>query len=158
MPNGGKTTQVEQAAQLDIVQMLQSLNHEFGEDLLLRSAVWLTLRESKASFIIEGEGKQTKRIERFAQVIAQRTGKGDLPITDSEITQLQQAILGEKTALPQLGIRKSPVFIGQIEQRTFTPIVHYIAPPFEQVVNMLAGLQSFLMLRKGNLLLCEQRC
>ena len=144
-----KTTQVEQAAQLDIVQMLQSLNHEFGEDLLLRSAVWLTLRESKASFIIEGEGKQTKRIERFAQVIAQRTGKGDLPITDSELTQLQQAILGEKTALPQLGIRKSPVFIGQIEQRTFTPIVHYIAPPFEQVVNMLAGLQSFFDVTQG---------
>ena len=144
-----KTPQVEQAAQLDIVQMLQSLNHEFGEDLLLRSAVWLTLRESKASFIIEGEGKQTKRIERFAQVIAQRTGKGDLPITDSELTQLQQAILGEKTALPQLGIRKSPVFIGQIEQRTFTPIVHYIAPPFEQVVNMLAGLQSFFDVTQG---------
>ncbi|ECF7008302.1 cell filamentation protein Fic, partial [Salmonella enterica subsp. enterica] len=39
--------------------------------------------------------------------------------------------------------------IGQIEQRTFTPIVHYIAPPFEQVVNMLAGLQSFFDVTQG---------
>lgn len=144
-----KTPQFMQASSLDIIGLLQSLNHEFGEDLLMRSAVWLTLRESKASFTIEGEGKQIERIERFAQVIAQQTGKGELPLTQDRLVQLQQAILGEKTVLSKFGIRQSPVFIGQIEQRTFTPIVHYIAPPFEQVATKLSGLQDFMQLTQG---------
>lgn len=144
-----KTASYHQAVQLDIADMMQALNHEFGEDLLMRSAVWLTLRESKASFSLEGEGRQTKRIERFAQVIATQTGKGELALTDNALAKLQQAILGDNTVLPQLGIRQSPVFIGQVDQRTFTPIVHYIAPPFHQVPAKLAGLQVFFDLTQG---------
>ncbi|WP_413500925.1 hypothetical protein [Psychrobacter maritimus] len=44
----------------------------------MRASVWMTLRESKVSFTIEGEGKELERIERFADVMARRTGKGEL--------------------------------------------------------------------------------
>src|SRR3546814_19295329 len=65
---------------LDVPQLFQNLTNEFGEDLLQRAAVWMTLRESKASFAIEGEADRASRIERFADVIARseerRVGKG----------------------------------------------------------------------------------
>jgi hypothetical protein len=32
---------------LDVPQLLRTLALEFGEDVLMRSAVWMTLRESK---------------------------------------------------------------------------------------------------------------
>lgn len=139
-----KTPSFQQALQLDIATMVQALNEEFGEDLLMRSAVWITLRESKASFIIEGEGKHIKRIERFAQVIATQTGQGDVPITAEALAKLQQAILGEQVAIGQFGLRQSPVFVGQVSQRDFTSIIHYIAPPFEKVADMLHGLNQFI--------------
>mgnify|MGYP006138521355 CR=1 FL=1 len=40
-----------------------------GEDLLMKSAVWMTLRESRSSFEIEGEADKADRIQRFAGVL-----------------------------------------------------------------------------------------
>lgn len=85
-----KTAPLTQAASLDVAQLLANLTDEIGEDLLMRSSVWLTLRESKASFKIEGEAKHTSRIARFADVIAHQTGKGDLLINEDALRLLQQ--------------------------------------------------------------------
>lgn len=85
-----KTAPLTQAASLDVAQLLANLTDEFGEDLLMRSSVWLTLRESKASFKIEGEAKHTSRIARFADVIAHQTGNGDLLINEDALRLLQQ--------------------------------------------------------------------
>lgn len=144
-----KTAPLATAFSLDIAQLIQHLTDTFGEDLLMRSSVWITLRESKASFTIEGEGKQTKRIERFAQVMATQLGEGDIPLDNSSLTALQQAILGDRVAIHQFGLRQSSVFVGQVSQRDFKPIVHYIAPPFEQVGAMLAGLRHFIEVTQG---------
>lgn len=144
-----KTARLATAFTLDIAQMIQQLTDTFGEDLLMRSSVWITLRESKASFTIEGEGKHTKRIERFAQVMATQLGEGDIPLDNPSLTALQQAILGDSVAIHQSGLRQSPVFVGQVSQRDFKPIVHYIAPPFEQVAAMLAGLRRFIEVTQG---------
>ncbi|WP_150538603.1 Fic family protein [Actinobacillus vicugnae] len=129
------------SASLDIRALLNELVTEFGEDLLLRSSVWLTLRESKASFAIEGEGNQVSRIERFADVIARHTGKGNLPLTQIKLAHLQQDILGESKAIQHYGIRQSPVFVGQTYR--FKEIVHYIAPPFDTLEQKLSGILQF---------------
>src|SRR3546814_14207312 len=85
-----------------------------SSDLLLqRAAVWMTLRESKASFAIEGEADRASRIERFADVIARRTGHGDSPLSDTALAQLQGEILGRRTTLTHFGLRQSPVFVGE---------------------------------------------
>lgn len=136
-----KTPKLTQSANLDIPQLLTKLTDEFGEALLLRSSVWLTLRESKASFKIEGEGNQTSRIARFADVIGSQTGKGELPVNESALRLLQQAILGESVAIKQYGLRQSPVFVGQTYH--FKEVVHYIAPSYPMLKDKLAGLQAF---------------
>src|SRR3546814_16583330 len=103
---------------LDVPQLFQNLTNEFGEDLLQRAAVWMTLRESKASFAIEGEADRASRLERFADVIARRTGHGDSPLSDTALAQLQGEILGRRTTLPHFGLRQSPVFVGANVERT----------------------------------------
>jgi len=47
-----KTTAIIAAGELDVRGLLADLMAEFGEDLLMRAATWITLRESKASFAI----------------------------------------------------------------------------------------------------------
>jgi hypothetical protein len=137
-----KNDEVVRASDLDVRALYDVLSAEFGEDLLIRAAVWMTLRESRASFAIEGEADQTSRVKRFADVMARRTGQGDFPLTDKLLATLQKEILGTKSTVTHFGLRQSPVFVGEV--LNFQEIVHYVAPPAEDMVDMLAGLQTFL--------------
>ena len=136
-----------QAAALDVSALFKDLVAEFGEDLLMRAAAWLTLRESRSSFAIEGEADKATRIQRFADVMARRTGQGGVPLDDAALALLQREILGEKTVIGRFGLRQSPVFIGETSR--YQNLVHYVAPPAEDLVPMLDGLRSFLVKTAG---------
>ena len=137
-----KTPDLQQAMELDVPQLLGELVLEFGEEVLMRSAVWMTLRESKASFAIEGEGDQLDRVQRFADVLARRTGQGVWPLDESALAQLQSEILGARTSLQRFGLRQSPVFVGEVVR--YQEVVHYVAPPAQDMLAMLNGLITFL--------------
>ena len=136
------------ALDLDVRGLIHDLEVEFGTDLLMRSAVWMTLRESRSSFALEGEADKTDRIKRFADVLARRTGQGvHPPLDDAALAALQREILGQRTTVRRFGLRQSPVFVG--ESVRYQEIVHYIAPPGEDLAAMLAGLQVFLDRTQG---------
>lgn len=118
---------------------LDQLGVEYGEDTLIRSAVWLTIKESKSSFAIEHEQQQVDRIQRFAAVMELRCGNGKPPLAPQQLTDLQSAILGPKAL--SYGMRSSPVFVGQTVG--FQNVVNYLAPHWEQASGMLQGLQQF---------------
>ncbi len=142
-----RTEALEAAAALDIRRLFEQLTAEFGEDLLLRAAVWMTLRESKASFAIEGEADRAGRVQRFADVMARRTGQGEPPLSDAALAQLQREILGDRTTIVRFGVRQSPVFVGQTLR--FQEVVHYVAPEPDEVEAMLDGLRVFLDRTQG---------
>lgn len=137
-----RTSQCEQSMGLDVPALLADLTEEFGEELLMRSAVWMTLRESKSSFAIEGEADKEDRIQRFAGVLARRTGQGEVPLGNAALAEMQAEILGSRTTLKEFGIRQSPVFVGEMVR--FQEVVHYIAPPPQDLTGMLNGLATFL--------------
>jgi hypothetical protein len=142
-----KTPLVRQSMELDVEALLAELGREFGEDLLMKSAVWMTLRESRSSFEIEGEADKADRIQRFAGVLGRRTGQGDLPLTEAALAELQAEILGRVTSLRQFGIRSSPVFVGEVHG--YQEIVHYVAPPAQDLRPMLEGLATFIDRTQG---------
>lgn len=142
-----KNEAVMRAAELDVSALFGELTDEFGEDLLMRAAAWMTLRESRASFAIEGEADQVTRVQRFADVMARRTGQGEWPLTDTTLAELQREILGERTTLVRFGIRQSPVFVGEVVR--YQEVVHYVAPVAEDVPAMLDGLRVFLERTQG---------
>ena len=142
-----KTDAVHRAAALDVPQLFAELTAEFGEDLLMRAAVWMTLRESKASFAIEGEADKVGRVQRFADVMARCTGQGEVPLSDAALAELQRDILGERTTITHFGVRQSPVFVGETVR--YQEVVHYVAPAAEDVAAMLQGLQTFLEKTQG---------
>jgi Fic/DOC family len=142
-----KTDDSVKAMALDVAGLLGDLAFEFGEDLLMRSAVWMTMCESKSSFAIEGEADQSDRIQRFADVLSRRTGQGSWPLNQTALAELQSEILGKRTTLQHFGIRQSPVFVGEVTR--FQDVVHYIAPPADDVTEMLQGLVTFLDRTQG---------
>lgn len=142
-----KTPTYATAEGLDVKQLFMGLTEEFGEELLLRAAAWMTLRESKSSFIIEREGDRVSRIQRFADVMGRRTGEGEAPLTDEASAELQREILGDVTTLAQFGFRKSPVFVG--ESVNHHEVVHYVAPVQDDVPAMMEGLRAFMERTRG---------
>lgn len=129
----------------DVQAGVERLDATWGTDLLLRSAVWLTLKESRASFAIEREQGQSDRVKRFAAAIGELSGRMDAPLAQEGLATLQNAILG--AAVLRLGIRQSPVFVGQ--SGFHGQVVHYIAPPPPVVQDMLQGLRDFESRTRG---------
>lgn len=140
-----RTPAIQEALQFDLGAELHELDRTYGADILLRTASWLTFKESRASFLIEKEADQADRIQRFAHVIAQYCGHIQDPLSDKSLHILQAAILGHDAF--GLGLRRSPVFVGQATMRE--NIVHYIAPHFDDLTSMLEGLNAFEQATRG---------
>lgn len=140
-----RTPAVKTALSFDVTAALADLDNIFGADILMRTASWLTFKESRASFLIEKEADQADRIQRFAHVIAQYCGQIDDPLSDTSLHALQKGILGHDAL--GLGLRRSPVFVGQATMRE--DIVHYVAPQFEDVPEFMNGLKEFELATRG---------
>lgn len=140
-----RTERVRQVEQYDCGQQLNELEIEFGVDLLRRSSVWLTIKESRASFAIEHEEQHTDRVRRFATVMEQRCGHYDQPLSESALTDLQAHILGPRAT--RYGLRRSPVFVGEMDG--FTDVVHYVAPHWNDTPSLLSGLRTFAQRTEG---------
>ena len=134
-----RTARVQQAEQYDCAQHLVDLEVEFGADALQRSAVWLTIKESRASFAIEHEEQRVDRVRRFAAVMEERCGRHDEPLSEDALVELQSQILGPRAT--RYGVRRSPVFVGEVDG--FTEVVHYIAPHWNDTPELLSGLRDF---------------
>lgn len=134
-----RLTQVIDAEEFKCSVSLSSLESEFGPDIIQRSTVWLTVKESRASFAIEREEKQVDRIRRFAAVMENRCGSNPEPLDENALASLQEEILGPQAI--RYGLRRSPVFIGQLDR--YVEIIHYIAPPSQVLSKMIGGLRAF---------------
>jgi len=130
---------VKELEKYDCAKALDDLEIKFGADILLRSAVWLTIKESRASFAIEHEERQVERVRRFAAVMERRCGQDGDPLTVQTLIELQTEILGTAT---RYGMRKSPVFVGHASG--YTDVVDYIAPHWGRTQALLGGLRATL--------------
>lgn len=150
-PTIRRTPSVLNHERLDCEARLQELEATFGKETLQKSSVWLSIRESRGSFQIEQEDSQTDRVRRFAMALEQRLGEPNDPLDPGFLASLQADILGHHAH--RTGIRKSPVYVG--ESGLDREIVHYIAPHWKQVAEMLEGLREFAASTNGRSPLCR---
>jgi hypothetical protein len=136
---------VKAAEQYDVAAKLAALEADYGLDLIQRSTVWLTIKESRASFLIEHEQTLEDRIRRFAAVMESECGKHKNPFAPETLGALQRGILGDKAL--RYGIRKSPVYVGHTAQ--YQAVADYIAPHWDAIPSLLQGLNIFLLLTQG---------
>lgn len=127
---------------------IDSMVDQFGLETIERAVNWLTIKESKASFAIESEGKEEDRIRRLARAMSTHCGKIESALTEEGMLMIQQAIMGDKMVGARLGIRQSPVFVGHTNS-IFEPVIDYLAPHHERVAEMMEGLRAFEQRTRG---------
>lgn len=135
----------EREGLFDVAAGVQALDDVYGPELLLRSAAWLTFKESRASFAIEREADKADRVKRFAAAISAYSGRMQDPLASGSLLTLQRAVLGDRAL--RLGMRQSPVFVGENSFRA--QVVHYIAPDAAMLPDMLAALQQYEIKTRG---------
>jgi len=95
-----------------------------NNDILLRAAAYITLKDSQSSFFIEGETPPQNRSQRWAKAIGQ-AGKNDL--SQRELERLQTIILGDDQRFMELGYRSKGGWIGERNRITNHPIPEHIS-------------------------------
>ena len=104
--------------------------------MLQRASAFLLLKDSKASFTIEGESPKSKRAARWGQAIGQ-AGVRDL--SRQEFERLQQVVI-ENARFVEMGYRKKGGFIGERDKDTFSPIPDHISAKPEDISSLMQGL------------------
>jgi len=106
------------------------------KDILQRASAFLLLKDSKASFTIEGESPKSKRAARWGQAIGQAGGK---PMSKEELLRLQQLVI-ENSRFVNMGFRIDGGFVGDRDRTTGEPIPDHISARWQDVEQLTAGL------------------
>jgi len=105
-------------------------------DLIRRTAAFLLLKDSKASFAIEGEKPENLRARNWGKAIGQ-AGKKELTL--QELERLQHIVMGQNK-LQQMGLRTQEGFIGEHDRETFAPIPDHISAKKQDLPVLINGL------------------
>lgn len=101
-----------------------------------RAAAFLLLKDSKASYTIEGETPPHNRIERWGRIIGE-AGKRKLSIQELEHLQTQ-VITDSRFIAP--GLRTAGSFVGEHDRATGMPIPDHISARADDLNILLSGL------------------
>ena len=106
------------------------------KEVMQRAAAFLLLKDSKASFTIEGENPGTNRALRWGKAIGEA---GKNPITKVELLRLQEIII-ESKRFTKMGFRIEGGFVGDRERTTGEPIPDHISAKWQDLEKLINGL------------------
>ncbi len=113
-----------------------TLIRKIHKDVLLRTSAFLLLKDSKASFSIEGENPTHNRASRWGRAISQA---GIRPLSKNELYRLQQIII-DSSRFTKMGYREEGGFIGEHDRLTGEPIPEHISAKWQDIESLMNGL------------------
>jgi hypothetical protein len=131
-----KTPKLENYIQTQFSEKNRLYLNDIHKDILQRASSFLLLKDSKASFTIEGESPKAKRAARWGQAIGQ-AGSKDLSF--EELARLQQIVI-ENDRFVEMGFRKKGGFVGEHDRTTGEPIPEHISARWQDIETLMAGL------------------
>jgi hypothetical protein len=105
-------------------------------DLLSRAAAFLLLKDSKASYAIEGEAPPHNRIDRWGKIIGEA---GQRKLSLEELEYLQTVVIADNRFIIP-GCRIEGGFVGDHDRVTGMPMPVHISAHAEDVGRLLSGL------------------
>ncbi len=135
-PLVNRSEKLEKYIKEDLSGKTTSLVRNVHNDILLRTSAFLLLKDSKASFTIEGETPSNSRATRWGKVIGQA---GNHPLSKEELLRLQQIVI-ENDRFINMGFRKEGGFVGEHERTTGEPMPEHLSARWQDLDELLDGL------------------
>ncbi|UKJ05803.1 Fic family protein [Solitalea lacus] len=133
-----KTPKLENYIRENLSEKTNSVIKGVHKDILHRASAFLLLKDSKASFTIEGENPTQNRTIRWGRAIGQA---GSTPLNKEELLRLQQIVI-ENSRFIKMGYRTEGGFIGEHDRNTGEPIPEHISARWQDVESLMSGLLS----------------
>ncbi|NOX18331.1 MAG: cell filamentation protein Fic, partial [Chlorobi bacterium] len=131
-----KTPKLEKYIKENLKEKNKNYLSDFRKDMLQKTAAFLLLKDSKASFTIEGESPKNKRTARWGKIIGE-AGKNEL--TEDELLRLQWEVI-ENSRFVEMGFRKKGGFVGEHDRITGEPVPEHISAKWQDVKDLISGL------------------
>ncbi len=131
-----KTSKLENYISANLSDKNNILLSGIHKDILQRASGFLLLKDSKASFTIEGENPGSNRAIRWGKAIGQAGSKS---LTKDEIIRLQQIVI-ENTRFTRMGFRKEGGFVGEHDRLTSDPIPDHVSARWQDIEKLMDGL------------------
>ena len=131
-----KTPKLQAYIKTNLTNTQKTYLQSIRKDILQRASSFLLIKDSKASFTIEGENPGTNRALRWGKAIGQ-AGSKDLSL--QELIRLQQIVI-ESKRFTQMGLRRDGGFVGEHDRSTGEPMPDHISARHEDLTQLLDGL------------------
>jgi len=131
-----KTDKLESYIRENLSEKTNAVISGIHKDILLRTSAFLLLKDSKASFTIEGEIPAQNRALRWGKAIGQA---GKKPLSKEELLRLQQIVI-ENSRFVTMGFRSEGGFVGEHDRRTGEPIPEHISARWQDIETLVSGL------------------
>jgi len=131
-----RTKKLENHLSSNYVDVNKKLLTGIRKDIIQRASAFLLLKDSKASFTIEGESPKSKRAARWGVAIGQA---GVNELTEAELIRLQQLVI-ENSRFIKMGFRTQGGFVGEHDRNTGEPIPEHISAKYEDIQELIEGL------------------
>ncbi len=131
-----KTKKLENFINEDLSGKAAKVISGVNKDILLRTSAFLMLKDSKASFSIEGEIPTHTRATRWGKVIGQA---GIKSLSKEELVRLQQIVI-ESNRFIKMGFRTEGGFIGEHDRNSGEPIPEHISARWQDLEILIDGL------------------
>lgn len=131
-----KTEKLNASIAANLSEQQNKFLKKVHKDVLQRASSFLLLKDSKASFTIEGENPPNARAARWGKAIGQAGGK---PLSEEELNRLQQIVI-ENGRFIEMGFRKKGGFVGEHDRTTGEPIPEHISARWQDIEQLINGL------------------
>ncbi len=131
-----KTPLLAELAGKDLSQRIKNVIGKIHPDVMARTASFLLLKDSKASYAIEGERPPQNRAQRWGRAIGQA---GRNQITKEELLRLQQIVI-DNPRFTKMGWREQGGFVGEHDRKLGTPIPDHISAKSQDIHSLMEGL------------------
>jgi len=134
-----RTPALESFIALGLADRAKAMAADVPADLLARTAAFLLLKDSRASYVIEGEDPPQDRVQRWGRAIGQA---GHKPIDLDELLRLQKIVIGDARFV-KMGLRKEGGFIGEHDRNSRMPVPDHISARHEDLPSLISGMTAF---------------
>lgn len=131
-----KTEKLERFRSTELQEKVKEVIGKVHPDLLSRAAAFLLLKDSKASYAIEGETPPENRAERWGKAIGQA---GQKELTGDELLRLQEIVIEDRRFV-DMGWRQEGGFVGVHNRTNSKPVPDHISARHEDLPQLMDGL------------------
>ena len=131
-----KTKKLGQYLSKDLSEAAIKNIGQIHPDLLSRAAAFLLLKDSRASYTIEGETPPHGRIERWGKIIGEA---GTRKLSIQELEHLQRQVITDSRFI-EAGLRTEGGFVGGHDRTTGMPMPVHISARPDDLKTLISGL------------------